>query len=97
MTQVIESAEGRDFTFKIEGDEETYSIPLVSSLPLWLVRKAGEDANAFAFALLDKYCPGFTERDDVTLDTMRAVLEAWDDASSQDGADLGKSRASSKR
>lgn len=97
MTQVIKCAEGREFKFQLEGDEEVYSLPLVSSLPLSLVRMAEKDMNGFAFALLDRYCPGFAERDDVKLKTMRAVLAAWDKASAEDGADLGKSRASSRR
>ena len=97
MTQVINNAEGRVFSFQLEGDEEVYSNPLASSLPLSLIRVAMRNADEFAFAIIEKYCPELVERDDVTLETMKAVLTAWDAASAGDGADLGKSRASSKR
>ena len=97
MTQVIENEGAREFAFKLDGDEQTYSIPLASSLPASMLRGLeGKDFNEFAFDLLDRFCPGFTEREDVTIGTLRSVLTAWNDASAKDGADLGKSRASSE-
>ena len=91
MANVIESSAGGSFDFRLEGDDEVYSIPLASSLPLAFVRMAmAGDAADFPLALLDKFCPEFAQRDDVTIGTVRAVFEAWSAASTADGIDMGK-------
>jgi len=97
MTQIVNKAEGRMWQFQLDGEDDVYAIPLASSLPLPLIRLADKNPGEFAIALFEKYCPELASRDDVMLDTLKAVLEAWDAACKADGADLGKSRASSKR
>ena len=89
------------FTFKLEGFDETYSIPLMASLPVQLSSRFADiyemgnpdDKNNAAFRLqvdiLAKYLPA-DAMEAIDAATMGAIFDAYIDASSEQGAEAGE-------
>ena len=70
--------------------EKEYSIPLAKHLPYKYLRtiKDGADIDA-VLDLFANYIPREV-LDDLTLDSIKQLMEAWANASKDDGTELGK-------
>lgn len=92
MAVAIEACEPRLFEFTIGGGEAVHSIPLAAYLPYGFMRKLLEekDGERFAFALLDEFCPELNDDESLSLGTVQAIFDAWNEASKADGADAGE-------
>lgn len=92
MAISIERAQARLFEFTIGGGEAVHSIPLAAYLPYGFMRKLMEEKSGerFAFALLDEFCPELNDDESLTLGTVQAIFDAWNEASKADGADAGE-------
>ena len=44
----------------------------------------------FAMDMLHEFCPELEQDGGLTLETVRAIFKAWNEASRADGADLGE-------
>ena len=97
MAVMIAREEAKLFEFTIEGSKKVHRIPLAAYLPYQFMRRMlTEDGDkSFALALLHEYCPELEEDGKLTFGTVMAVYEAWQEASREDGVDVGESSASS--
>lgn len=82
------------FTFKIEGSEKVYRIPLAKSLTNKQL-KAFEQTKGEYYPQVE-WLRGFLGDmvDDITPEIMKQIILTWSDASSQSGASVGESSAS---
>ena len=79
------------FDFTIEGSEDVHSIPLAAFLPYPFVHAhIKDDGIMFAMDMLHEFCPELEQDGGLTLETVRAIFKAWNEASRADGADLGE-------
>lgn len=83
------------FEFQIEGDEKIYKIPLASSLPnamMQMMKEANDRGDGFSAQLimLKKYM-GDELVDEMSVDMADAILQAWGEASTEQGASAGES------
>ena len=98
MAVTIAREEARQFEFTIEGSRKVHRIPLAAYLPYPFMRRmlTVDSDQSFALALLHEFCPELEADDKVTIGTVMAMYQAWQEASKQDGADVGESSASSE-
>lgn len=91
MAVSIERAESRMFEFTLDGSPDVHRIPLAAYLPYPFVKRMKSmKLSDLAFALIDEFCPELSEDASLDLTTVRAIEDAWDKASREDGADSGK-------
>ena len=91
MAISIERAEARMLEFTLGDSPEVHRIPLASYLPYPFVKRMKSmSMSDLAFAIIDEFCPELAEDPSVDLNTIKAIHDAWDKASREDGADAGK-------
>ena len=91
MAISIERAEARMLEFTLGDSPDVHRIPLASCLPYpFIKRMRSMSAGDLAFAIIDEFCPELAEDMALDLNTVKAIYDAWDKASREDGADAGK-------
>lgn len=91
MAISIERAETRIFEFTLGDSPDIHRIPLAACLPYSFVKRMKSmTLSDLAFALIDEFCPELAEDASLDLMTVKAIEDAWDKASREDGADSGK-------
>ena len=91
MAISIERAEARKLEFTLGDSPDVHSIPLASYLPYKFVKRMKSMSRGdLAFAIIDEFCPELEQDGGLTLETVRAIFKAWNEASRADGADLGE-------
>ena len=86
----------RLFEFKLDGSDEVHSIPLASSMPYRFIQQVRRSRADMDYAIIEEYCPELLDTD-ISAGTVKEIMDAWGEASREDGAAPGESRASSKR
>lgn len=76
------------FIFQIEGSEKTYKIPLAASMPVKTLMKMQYGLEG-QVEILEKYMG--SDIDELTVTEVTAILKAWSDASTNQGASVGES------
>ena len=86
MAVAIETCEPRLFEFTIGGGETVHSIPLAAYLPYGFMRRLLEEKDGERF----EFCPELNDDESLSLGTVQAIFDAWNEASKADGADAGE-------
>lgn len=84
------------FAFRLEGHDEVYKIPLLASLRISEAKawtKATEDGFLAQVEWLRGYIGDVTE--ELSVEQAQGILQAWTEATREQGADAGESSASS--
>lgn len=94
----IGCAESRVFEFTLGDSPDVHSIPIAAYLPFGFVKRVLPLGNtAFGIELIHEFCPELEDDPSVNLETVKAILDAWNSASDADGASAGESQASPGR
>ena len=96
MARTFGTDSPRFFEFELEGTDGLHRIPLASSMPYRFVHEVRKSRGDMDYAVISEYCPELLDTD-ISAGTVREIMDAWGDASREDGADAGESRASTKR
>ena len=76
---------------EVHTPDSVYRIPLAACLPYTFVKRMKSmSLSDLAFALIDEFCPELAEDASLDLMTVKAIEDAGDKASREDGADSGK-------
>lgn len=84
------------FEFTLDGSDEVHKIPLASSMPYRFVHEARKSRGDMDYAIIAKFCPELLDTD-ISAGTIREIMDAWGEASREDGAAPGESPASSRQ
>ena len=91
MAISIERAEARMLEFTLGDSTDVHRIPLAAYLPYTFVKRMKSmSMGDLAFAIIDEFCPELSDDPSLDLATIKAIHDAWDEASRKDGADSGK-------
>lgn len=80
------------FSFQLEGSDKVYKIPLAASMPVKVLLSIDGSLQS-QMAMLEKYMGDAAG--ELSASTVGEILKAWSQASKDQGASVGESKASS--